>query len=152
MVSSRGKRAGATAALLVAVWLSAGSAFAACPGPEGFPAWLESFKQDAASQGISAEAIAALDGVQYDQSVINADRRQGVFSQSFLEFSDRMVAQYRMTQGRKLLSKYKDTFDRIEHEYGVPGPVIVGVLGPGDGFRRQSRQDTDAAGARDARL
>jgi lytic murein transglycosylase len=120
---------GAAAALLVAVWLSAGSAFAACPGPDGFPAWLESFKQDAASQGISADAIAALDGVQYDQTVINADRRQGVFSQSFLEFSDRMVAQYRMTQGRKLLSKYKDTFDRIEHEYGVPGPVIVAFWG-----------------------
>ena len=70
-----------------------------------------------------------LDGVRYSQEVINADRAQGVFSQSFLEFAGRMVAQYRMDQGRALLDKYADTFARIEAEFGVPGPVIVSFWG-----------------------
>ena len=108
---------------------SAGPGVAACEGPGGFPAWLQQFKAEAAAQGISPAALAALDGVRYDQSVVHADRRQGVFSQSFLEFSDRMVAQYRMDQGRQLLKKHADTFARIEREYGVPGPVIVAFWG-----------------------
>ena len=73
--------------------------------------------------------LAALDDVHYDQSVINADRRQSVFSQSFLEFSDRMVARYRMTQGKQLSPKTRSTFARIEQEFGVPGPVLVAFWG-----------------------
>jgi lytic murein transglycosylase len=106
-----------------------GPAAAQCEGAGNFSAWLAEFKQQAAAEGISEQAIAALDSVRYDQSVIDSDRRQGVFSQSFLEFAGRMVAQYRMDQGRQLLKKYKSTFDRIEAEFGVPGPVIVAFWG-----------------------
>src|SRR5918998_817728 len=80
-------------------------------------------------RAISTAALAFLDGVRFDQRVVAADRRQGVFSQSFLEFSDRMVADYRMAQGRQLLKKYASTFDRIEADYGVPGPVLVALWG-----------------------
>ncbi|HWT31583.1 MAG TPA: lytic murein transglycosylase, partial [Propylenella sp.] len=119
--------AGCFAAAVLAV--SAGPASAACEGPGGFSSWLQDFKSEAAAQGISPAAVSALDGVRYDQSVVDADRRQGVFSQSFLEFSDRMVAQYRMDQGRNLLKKYAETFAAIEREFGVPGPVIVAFWG-----------------------
>jgi len=116
------------AALLVAA-LGAGGAQAQCPGAEGFPAWLEDFKAEAAAAGISEAALAELDGVRYDRSVIKSDRAQGVFSQSFLEFAGRMVAQYRMDQGRALLKKHASTFRRIERDYGVPGPVLVAFWG-----------------------
>ncbi len=95
----------------------------------GFSAWLRGFEKDAAAAGISARALSALDGVSYDQRVINADRRQGVFTQSFLEFSGRMVADYRMRKGKSLLGKYASTFSKIEREFGVPGPVIVAFWG-----------------------
>jgi lytic murein transglycosylase len=117
-----------TATLLLA--FSTGHAAAQCGNsPDGFPTWLSAFEQEAAAQGISAGAIAALDGVRYDQAVINSDRRQGVFTQSFLEFAGRMVADYRMTTGRNLLKKHADTFARIEREYGVPGPVLTAFWG-----------------------
>jgi lytic murein transglycosylase len=119
----------AVAAAVSAVLLGHHPARADCSDPSGFPAWLDGFRQEAAAQGISPASIAALDGVRYDGKVIEADRRQGVFAQSFLEFSDRMVAQYRLDQGRQLLKKHADTFDRIEAEFGVPGPVIVGFWG-----------------------
>jgi lytic murein transglycosylase len=110
--------------------LGVSSATAQCgEGAAGFDAWLDGFRQQAAAQGISPGVLAALDGVRYDQKVIDADRRQGVFSQSFLEFSDRMVADYRMQQGRQLLQKHADLFARVEQEYGVPGPVIAAFWG-----------------------
>jgi len=128
-MESRRKMRTWAAALVLAGCFVAGSAAAQCSDPSGFPAWLESFKQEAAANGISAGAIAALDGVRFSQDVVNADRAQAVFSQSFLEFAGRMVAQYRMDQGRRLLEKYADTFARIEQEYGVPGPVITAFWG-----------------------
>jgi len=115
-------------ALLAGLTVATG-AKAACDNPGDFPAWLDQFRQEAAAQGISPGALSALDGVRYDQKVINADHRQGVFSQSFLEFAGRMVADYRMSQGKQLLGKYADTFASIERDYGVPGPVIVGFWG-----------------------
>lgn len=106
-------------------------AFAAQCGKSaaGFQTWLKAFEQEAKAAGHSPGAIAALNGVSYDQKVINADRRQAVFAQSFNEFAGRMVAAYRMKQGRNLLKKYSDTFARIEREFGVPGPVITGFWG-----------------------
>lgn len=107
----------------------AASPAAACDSPSGFSAWLQDFRSEAAAAGISPAALAELDGVRYDQAVIDSDRRQGVFSQSFLEFAGRMVAQYRMDQGRQLLKKHRSTLERIEQDFGVPGPVLVAFWG-----------------------
>jgi lytic murein transglycosylase len=104
---------------------SAVSASAACTNTGGFERWLADFKAEARSQGISGRAISALDGVTFDPSVIGLDRRQSIFSQSFLEFSDRMAAKYRIEKGRALIAKYKPIFERIDRDFGVPAPVIV---------------------------
>src|SRR5262249_19616930 len=53
------------------------------------------------------------------------DRAQGVFSQTFAEFSSRMISDYRLKQGAANLRKYADVFARAEQEFGVPGPVIA---------------------------
>ena len=57
--------------------------------------------------------------MRFDPSVIKKDRSQGVFSQTFLQFSDRMVEQYRVKQGPGYIKKYADTFARIEKQFGV---------------------------------
>ena len=57
----------ALAALLAIVVPCLASAQQCGDGAAGFPAWLEGFKQEAAAAGISAGALAALDGVGYDQ-------------------------------------------------------------------------------------
>jgi lytic murein transglycosylase len=71
----------------------------------------------------------ALDGVTYDPATIAKDRGQGVFAQSFLQFSGRMVNSNRLQMGSALLKKYAGVFDRIEQQYGVPGPVLVAFWG-----------------------
>ncbi len=103
-------------------------AAAQCGG--SFSAWLADFRQEAASLGVSERVInSALNGVSPSQTVLNRDRKQGVFAQSFLQFSSRMVAQYRLDQGRANLKKYKSLFSQIEDQFGVPGPVIAGFWG-----------------------
>lgn len=122
----RGSAAAAVLVGLLALVIGGPASAASCHGGASFAQWLDAFRAEAAQRGISQTTIkSALSGVRYDQSVVNRDRGQGVFSQSFLEFSDRMVNSYRLQNGAKHLSSKKQMFDRIEQQYGVPGPVIV---------------------------
>ena len=107
---------------------TAARAATAC-GTGNFDAWLAEFKTEAAAKGISQTAInAGLAGVTVDQSVINRDHSQKVFSQSFEEFSGRMVPP-RITRGSNMLKQYGSVLSRIEQTYGVPGEVLVAIWG-----------------------
>ena len=121
----------ALAALAVsASVLSAEPALAAVAcGSGNFDAWLADFKTEAAAKGISQQAITAgLAGVTLDQSVLNRDKSQKVFTQTFEEFSGRMVPP-RMTRGSNMLKQYGSVLSRIEQAYGVPGEVLVAIWG-----------------------
>ena len=124
-------RHGFVASLMVVVAGASTPAIAQqCGGQPSFANWVTAFKKDARAEGISLRTInQASKQFAYDPSVIKKDRRQGVFSQSFLQFSDRMVAQYRLDRGRKNLKSMKNTFSRIEQQFGVPGAVISSFWG-----------------------
>jgi lytic murein transglycosylase len=116
------------ALLFVALSCATSPALAAPCGGD-FATWLEGVKQEAASQGISQQAIqASLAGITYDPGIIARDHAQGVFRQSFEQFSGRMVPP-RLGRAARLLQQYGATFQRIEQEFGVPGPVIVAIWG-----------------------
>jgi lytic murein transglycosylase len=103
--------------------------YAAACGSGNFQAWLDDFKTEAAAKGISQAAITAgLNGVTLDQAVLSRDRSQKVFSQSFEEFSGRMVPP-RITRGANMLKQYGSVLSRIEQAYGVPGEVLVAIWG-----------------------
>jgi lytic murein transglycosylase len=120
------KSSGFMCAMLFAA-LGAASAQAASCGntAQGFDGFMKSFRKEATGQGISGEALAALDSVKYDAVVIKKDRAQNVFSQSFLQFQGRMVTDYRIKHGAELIQKNKSTFSAVEKQFGVPAPVIV---------------------------
>jgi lytic murein transglycosylase len=109
---------------------SAGVAQAAVPcGSGGFQAWLDEFKTEAASKGISPATIASsLNGVTLDQSVLSRDHSQKVFDQTFEQFSGRMVPP-RLTRGANMLKQYGSVLSRVEDTYGVPGEVLVAIWG-----------------------
>ncbi len=110
-------------------WHRPHPAIAAPCGTGTFEAWLEDFKKEAASKGISPAAIqAGLTGVTLDKTVLTRDQSQKVFSQSFEEFSGRMVPP-RMARGSNMLKQYGSVLSRIEQTYGVPGEVIVAIWG-----------------------
>jgi lytic murein transglycosylase len=101
-----------------------------CNPTQSFERWLEDFKREAANAGVSRGAIAsALGAVAYDPAIVRRDRGQGVFAQTFLQFSGRMVSADRMKRGAGHLDRLQDVFARIEKQYGVPGPVIVAFWG-----------------------
>ena len=103
--------------------------FAAPCGSGSFDAWLDDFKKEAASKGISQSAIqVALNGVTLDKNVLTRDQSQKVFSQTFEEFSGRMVPP-RLTRGANMMKQYGSVLSRIEETYGVPGEVLVAIWG-----------------------
>jgi lytic murein transglycosylase len=117
------------AAIAAAMFASAtvGTAHAApCRTNGSYDAWLAAFEREAMAQGISRATIAAAaPSLTYDQKVVNIDRGQRVFTQTFLEFSGRMAAAYRIQRGQQLIKTNAPTFARIEQQFGVPAPVIV---------------------------
>ena len=122
----------ALGAFAAAVTLTAATALAVPCGknPAQFGQWLQLFKQEAVGQGISPRTVNyALDGLTYDPATIAKDRGQGVFAQSFLQFSGRMVSSNRLQVGGQLLKKYGNVFAKIQQQYGVPGPVLVAFWG-----------------------
>ncbi len=119
------------AALLLASLAAATTVHAApCRTSGSYEAWLSAFEREAMAQGISQRTISiAAPSLTYDQHIVNIDRGQRVFTQTFLQFSDRMAAAYRIQRGQALIKANAAVFARIEQQYGVPPPVIVAFWG-----------------------
>lgn len=128
MILARFARTFALGAALTVLSQISAHAAVAC-GSGNFDAWLAEFKTEAASKGVSQAAInSGLSGVTVDQSVLTRDHSQKVFSQTFEEFSGRMVPP-RITRGSNMLKQYGSALSRIEEAYGVPGEVLVAIWG-----------------------
>jgi lytic murein transglycosylase len=114
----------------LAVLASAAAHAAPCRTSGNYDSWLSGLEREAATQGISQRAIAAAaPSLTYDQRIVNIDHGQRVFTQTFLEFSGRMAAAYRIQRGQALIKANAPTFARIEQQFGVPAPVIVSFWG-----------------------
>ena len=109
-------------AVLLAMWPAAAMA-QECGGD--FAAWRDGIKAEAITAGVGETGLSALAAADIDPKVLERDRAQGVFTQTFDEFSGRMISDYRLKIGAANLKKYADVFAREEQEFGVPGPVIA---------------------------
>lgn len=109
--------------MLSATFPTLGSA-QTCGGDLG--AFLNGVKAQAVAAGVSEKAAgSALKGAGINKKVLSRDRTQGVFKQTFLEFSGRVVSSSRLQIGAKKIGQYADVFKRAEAEFGVPAPVIT---------------------------
>lgn len=123
------RKLAAAAVLAIAVSTTSASAQTCGSDASGFPAWLGQYRTKAAGQGISARALAALDGATYDANVVRLDRSQRSFKLSFEQFYARRVSTSLLNRGRSLLQTHAATLARIERQYGVPGPVLIAIWG-----------------------
>ena len=124
------KRPVAAGLILLGTVLIGPACAADCQNTDSFEHWLDGFRQEASAQGIPQKTVsAALDGITFDPKIIAHDHNQGVFQQSFLQFSDRMVSSYRLVHGQLLMKKHELLFKQIEHDFGVPAPVLVAIWG-----------------------
>ncbi|EKF20778.1 lytic murein transglycosylase [Nitratireductor pacificus] len=108
---------------LLALGLATAAQAQQCGGD--FAAWRSAVRAEAANDGIGERGLSALEAARIDETVLQRDRAQGVFNQTFIEFSGRMINDYRLKNGAANLSKYADTFARAQSEFGIPGPVIA---------------------------
>ncbi|MES0067750.1 peptidoglycan-binding protein [Mesorhizobium sp. M0074] len=110
--------------LLAALLLSAVPAAAQQCGGD-FEAWKQGVAAEARAAGVGAAGLSALENATLDEKALARDRAQGVFTQTFIEFSNRMISSHRLKQGAANLQKYAEVFVRADREYGVQAPVIA---------------------------
>nr|WIE94178.1 lytic murein transglycosylase [Mesorhizobium sp. WSM4875] len=94
-----------------------------------FEAWKQGVAAEAKAAGVGAVGLEALENAAIDEKVLSRDRAQGVFAQTFTQFSNRMISAYRLKQGAANLKKYADVFARADKEFGVQPAVITAFWG-----------------------
>jgi lytic murein transglycosylase len=91
-----------------------------------FDPFVADLRQEALARG---QAPAVIDSffrdVRQDQSVLSADRGQGVFQMPFVDFARRLISQNRIDNGRRNAERWDAVFDRIEAEYGVSRGILL---------------------------
>lgn len=100
---------------------------AAAPCGDDFDTWKKGVAEEAKAAGVGETGLAALEHATFDTRVLARDRAQGVFSQTFTQFSGRMISAYRLKQGTLMLQKYGSVFSRAQEEFGVQ-PAIVAAF------------------------
>ncbi|XOY54884.1 MAG: lytic murein transglycosylase [Rhodobacterales bacterium] len=112
-------------ALAAALTLLTGAATAqTCGGDVG--SFIAGVKAEAVATGIpAATADAFFAGAQIEQSVLNADRSQGVFQQDFIQFSRNLISQNRVDNGARNSQRFDSTFRAIENRVGIPRGVLL---------------------------
>lgn len=112
--------------LLAALVLSAGAATAKAPCGGSFNSFVDGLKKEAISKGHSKSTVDKFfASARFDQKTINADRAQGVFQMPFLDFSQRLISQNRIDNGRRKSKQYDAVFRQIERQYGVSRGVLL---------------------------
>jgi lytic murein transglycosylase len=102
------------------------NAAARCQNTGNFNTWLADFKKEALASGISKHTMSEAEPLlSFDQKTIDRDSQQSVFNQTFMQFAERMVNNFRLKKGQSLIKQNKVMFDKIEAQYGIPAPVIV---------------------------
>ena len=97
---------------------------------EDFGSWLKGFRTRALEAGVSASILdKALRGVRYDPFVVKRDRNQSEFTKTIWDYLDTAVSEARVVNGRKAVSRYSDTLDRIEATYGVDKDIVAAIWG-----------------------
>lgn len=115
----------------VAVALILAGLFASPAWPdESFQAWLKAFRAEAEAQGITAQTLdRALTGVEPIPRIIELDRRQPEFTETFWRYLDQRVSEQRVERGRALLAEQAPLFSEIERRYGVQPRFLAAFWG-----------------------
>jgi membrane-bound lytic murein transglycosylase B len=95
-----------------------------------FQSWLMDVRQEAAAKGISQATLAqAFDGISEIPRVIELDRRQPEFTQTFWRYLDSAVSEARVRDGIAKLNENQALLVQLEKTYGVPGRYLVAFWG-----------------------
>lgn len=118
----------ATALLGAIALVPAAPALAAKCGGD-FNSFVAAFQKEAVANGISQKTVStALAGLTPDPQVLQLDRRQEPFKQTFEQFAPPRINS-RLNKARNMMIQYGRLLERIEQQFGVPGSVVVAIWG-----------------------
>lgn len=91
-----------------------------------FPGCLAKLSERARAQGISAATLArTLDTASYTPRVIDADRRQPEFTDTFARYLGLRITPGQVERGQALAEEHAALLARISREHGVPGHYLL---------------------------
>lgn len=95
-----------------------------------FLEWLDALRSEARRRNISESTLnEALNDIAPVMRVIELDRNQPEFTQTFWTYLRKQVNDHRIKRGRALLSKHLDLLNNIHAEYGVPPRYLIAFWG-----------------------
>lgn len=107
-----------------------GTAAAAAAQATPFQLWLQEFRSFAAMQGLSPATLnTALNDLQPLAQVLDYDRRQPEFIDTFLNYLDSRVNDRQVTAGQARLAEQQALLADLERRYGIPPRYLVALWG-----------------------
>lgn len=95
-----------------------------------FQTWLDDFRREAAAQGISQATLdAALTDLQPLDNVVESDRKQPEFLETFLDYLTKRVSDWRLQRGQEALEQQAVQLAEVERQYGIPARYLVAFWG-----------------------
>lgn len=99
-------------------------------GADEFAGCLAGLGERALHEGISPATVrTALAPVAFEQRVLDADRRQPEFADTFANYLGRRVTDGRIERGRELLEAHEELLNRIAAEYGIAPAYLISFWG-----------------------
>ncbi len=93
-----------------------------------FSAFVAAIKDEALRRGHDRGTVERFfASARQDPATIRADRAQGIFTKTFIDFSRSLISQYRLDRGRANLREYGSVFDEMERRYGVSRGVLTAL-------------------------
>ncbi len=94
---------------------------------DSFEKWLNEFKTEAISKGISEKTLEVLNNAKPSEKTIKLDRNQPEFKLTFLKYKSKVVSDYRLNKAKIEYKKNKPLLDKIEKKYGVNGRLLIAL-------------------------
>ncbi|WP_417318222.1 lytic murein transglycosylase [Emcibacter sp.] len=98
--------------------------------PQPFEVWLADLKQEALEQGISPGTLeTAFTNVAPIPKIIELDRRQPEFTQTYAQYISRRVSPTRIAKGREKISEFSGLLSPVAQSMGVQERFIAAIWG-----------------------
>jgi len=116
-------------------WLTALSLIAGLSAPcatasESFSTCTAELANKALAQGVSQETVEAIfPTLVYQARVIELDRSQPEFVQTFPGYFSKRVTEWRTNKGQEMYQKHKDLLRKLSDKYGIPPHYLLAFWG-----------------------
>jgi membrane-bound lytic murein transglycosylase B len=97
---------------------------------QSFEAFLDGVRAEARRQGVSQATLQrALTGLRPNERVLELDRRQPEFTQTWAQYRDARLSQTRIDNGRRAFADNRATLEAVQARFRVSARIVVAIWG-----------------------